>query len=178
MRRLTFELRGHRRWTARAQLAKMYSLPLTGPARPAVDAPFERRVRPRPLGVCGRVEFSCTRHRGLSLRACSGGAPRICAARARARQPRNLSMRRPNNWLKLIASHAVGHADVSQSVICNFFFSPPNCCLDEACCTAQTAARRPHYLSRGATNAATSEAAQRFMRLCRLVAVQSHAERR
>ena len=46
-RGLTFELRGRQRWDARARLAKMYRVPLTGPAWPAVGAPFERGVRPQ-----------------------------------------------------------------------------------------------------------------------------------
>ena len=42
---LTFELSWHRRWDARARLAKMYSVPPTGPAWPAVGAQLERGVR-------------------------------------------------------------------------------------------------------------------------------------
>jgi hypothetical protein len=42
---LTFELRGRQRRDARARLAKMYRVPPTGPAWPAVGAPFERGVR-------------------------------------------------------------------------------------------------------------------------------------
>lgn len=43
--RLTFELSWHRRWDARARLAKMYTVPPTGPAWPAVGAQLERGVR-------------------------------------------------------------------------------------------------------------------------------------
>ena len=49
---LTFELSWHRRWDARARLAKMYSVPPTGPAWPAVGAQLERGVRQR----CARCE--------------------------------------------------------------------------------------------------------------------------
>ena len=45
MRGLTFELSWHQRWDARARLAKMYSVPPTGPAWPAVGAQLERGVR-------------------------------------------------------------------------------------------------------------------------------------
>jgi hypothetical protein len=44
-RRLTFELSWHQRWDARARLAKMYRVPPTGPAWPAVGAQLERGVR-------------------------------------------------------------------------------------------------------------------------------------
>ena len=43
---LTFELSWHRRWDTRARLAKMYTVPPTGPAWPAVGAQLERGVRP------------------------------------------------------------------------------------------------------------------------------------
>ena len=42
---LTFELSWHRRWDARARLAKMYTVPPTGPEWPAVGAQLERGVR-------------------------------------------------------------------------------------------------------------------------------------
>ena len=42
---LTFELSRHQRWDARARLAKMYRVPPTGPAWPAVGARLERGVR-------------------------------------------------------------------------------------------------------------------------------------
>ena len=45
LRSLTFELSWHRRWDARARLAKMYRVPPTGPAWPAVGAQLERGVR-------------------------------------------------------------------------------------------------------------------------------------
>ena len=45
VRCLTFELSWHRRWDARARLAKMYTVPPTGPAWPAVGAQLERGVR-------------------------------------------------------------------------------------------------------------------------------------
>ena len=47
VRRLTFELSGRQRQDARARLAKMYSVPPTGPWWPAVGAPLERGVRPQ-----------------------------------------------------------------------------------------------------------------------------------
>ena len=42
---LTFELRRHRRWDARARMAKMYCVPPAGPAWHAVGARLERGVR-------------------------------------------------------------------------------------------------------------------------------------
>ncbi len=41
----TFELSWHRRWDARARLARMYRVPPTWPAWPAVGAQLERGVR-------------------------------------------------------------------------------------------------------------------------------------
>ena len=46
-RGLTFELSRHQRCDARARVAKMYRVPPTGPAWPAVGAQLERGVRPR-----------------------------------------------------------------------------------------------------------------------------------
>ncbi len=45
--RLTFELSWHQRWDARARLARMYRVPPTWPAWPAVGAQLERGVRPQ-----------------------------------------------------------------------------------------------------------------------------------
>jgi hypothetical protein len=45
-RRITFELSWHQRWDARARLARMYKVPPTWPAWPAVGAQLERGVRP------------------------------------------------------------------------------------------------------------------------------------
>jgi len=42
---LTFELSWHRRWDARARLARMYRVPPTWPVWPAVGAQLERGVR-------------------------------------------------------------------------------------------------------------------------------------
>ena len=47
LRGLTFELTGALRGDALARLAKMYSVPLTGPRWPAVARPVERGVRRR-----------------------------------------------------------------------------------------------------------------------------------
>ncbi len=47
--RLTFELSWHQRWDARARLARMYRVPPTWPAWPAVGAQLERGVRPHLL---------------------------------------------------------------------------------------------------------------------------------
>ena len=52
-RGLTFELSWHRRWDARARLAKMYRVPPTWPWWPAGGAPVERirRDSPHPVTV-------------------------------------------------------------------------------------------------------------------------------
>ena len=54
---LTFELTGARRRDALARLAKMYSVPPTGPRWPAVARPVERGVRQHPATVDGVVRL-------------------------------------------------------------------------------------------------------------------------
>ena len=53
--RLTFEVRRGRRRDARARLAKMYSVPPTGPWWPAVGPRLDRGVRPRRAATCGCI---------------------------------------------------------------------------------------------------------------------------
>ena len=67
---LTFELRGRQRRDAQARLAKMYCVPLTGPAWPAVGAPLERGVRPRRR--CSRLTHACPRRTARRLAGASG----------------------------------------------------------------------------------------------------------
>ena len=80
-RGLTFELSWRQRWATRARWAKMYRVPPTGPAWPAVGAQLERGVRPRCTSVAralvkwrrsfsavqaeqtARTEFGCLENR-------------------------------------------------------------------------------------------------------------------
>ena len=63
---LTFELSRHQRWDARARLAKMYRVPSSGPAWPAVGARLERGVR---LHCCAPKDWPAYQQRAMVLEA-------------------------------------------------------------------------------------------------------------
>lgn len=80
---LTFEPSWHRRWDARAQSAKMYRVPPTGPAWPAVVAQLERGVRrQREAKLLPMHEFSelADRSAAFTLKALSDAHERIVEA--------------------------------------------------------------------------------------------------
>jgi len=104
---LTFELSWHQRWDARARLARMYKVPPTWPAWPAVGAQLERGVRQRCVwsALALRCRLVASAHRetcGCAHKSATDTAERCVKAR-RCQVDRGLSL---GNWLSLLGGVA------------------------------------------------------------------------